>query len=114
MWQNIIYLLGSGSVGTVAVLIVKHLFARQDARDAKREKEEQAREAEQANIKDGMLALLHDRLYSIYEECAKSGTACVEVIRNAEYLYNPYHALGGNGTGTELYAEDTRQNPHCS
>ena len=24
-------------------------------------------------------------------------------MRNLEYLYRSYHALGGNGTGTELY-----------
>lgn len=24
-------------------------------------------------------------------------------LKNLEYLYNSYHALGGNGTGTELY-----------
>lgn len=24
-------------------------------------------------------------------------------LKNLEYLYSSYHALGGNGTGTELY-----------
>ena len=24
-------------------------------------------------------------------------------LKNVEYLYKSYHALGGNGTGTELY-----------
>ena len=24
-------------------------------------------------------------------------------LKNLEYLYKSYHALGGNGTGTELY-----------
>lgn len=24
-------------------------------------------------------------------------------LRNMDYLYRSYHALGGNGTGTELY-----------
>ena len=27
----------------------------------------------------------------------------MEALKNIEYLYNAYHALGGNGTGTELY-----------
>lgn len=49
---------------------------------AKRVKEQ---EEERKAIKAGLLAILHDRLYA---ECSR---------------YISYHALGGNGTGTELY-----------
>ena len=66
-------------------------------------KRQKAQEAEQAAVKEGMLALLHDRIYSSYAECLKKGYASVDDIKNLEYLYNPYHALGGNGTGTELF-----------
>ena len=62
-----------------------------------------AREAEYRAIRDGQLALLHDR---IYQECTSSIAAesiTVSQMRNLEYLYKAYHALGGNGTGTELY-----------
>lgn len=61
---------------------------------------------EQKSIKAGVVALIHDRLYTSYEEYSHRQPlpfATVEEIRNAEYLYKPYHALGGNGTGTELY-----------
>ena len=27
----------------------------------------------------------------------------IEDMKDFEYLYNAYHALGGNGTGTEIY-----------
>lgn len=57
----------------------------------------------QRALEDGMLALMHDRIFSIYAECQRKGYATVEEIRNLEYLYKPYHNLGGNGTGTELY-----------
>lgn len=66
-----------------------------------------SRRKEQSAIKGGVVALIHDRLYTIYGECSarKPGPyATVEEIRNADYLYQPYHALGGNGTGTELYS----------
>lgn len=62
-----------------------------------------AQEIEQAAIKEGMLALLHDRIYSIYQGCSRKGYAAVDDIKNLEYLYRPYHTLGGNGTGTELF-----------
>ena len=31
------------------------------------------------------------------------GSIDTDGLRNLEYLYRSYHALGGNGTGTELY-----------
>ena len=64
---------------------------------------QKAQEVEQAAIKEGMLALLHDRIYGSFAECDRKGYATVEDMRNIEYLYKPYHALGGNGTGTELF-----------
>ena len=44
-------------------------------------------------LREGILALLHDRLYQ----------SCSFFINNLEYLYTPYKALGGNGTGESLY-----------
>jgi hypothetical protein len=78
--------LASAVTATVAGLAaaVKHLWHRQRAAD------------------DGLQALLHDRIFSIYGDCQHKGFASVEDIRNLDYLYAPYHALGGNGTGTEL------------
>lgn len=66
-------------------------------------KRQKMQEGEQAAIKEGMLALLHDRIYQGYAECERKGYASVDDIKNLEYLYCPYHALGGNGTGTELF-----------
>ena len=66
-------------------------------------KRQKAQEAEQAAVKEGMLALLHDRIYGSYRECAHKGFITVDELSNLEYLYKPYAALGGNGTGKELY-----------
>ncbi|MBS5784592.1 MAG: hypothetical protein KID04_17180 [Clostridium sp.] len=66
-------------------------------------KKQKAQQEQQGAMKDGMLALMHDRIFAIYAECQKKGYATVEDLRNLEYLYKPYHKLGGNGTGTELY-----------
>ena len=61
------------------------------------------RVAQQEAIKLGMMALLWDRLYQIYNECEKAEKISVDGLRNAENIYKQYHALGGNGTGTELF-----------
>lgn len=59
--------------------------------------------AEDKAVKDGLLALLHDRLYQACTFSLARGYTDAELLKNAEYMYNAYHALGGNGTGTTLY-----------
>lgn len=67
---------------------------------AKRVKEQ---EAERKAIKDGLLAILHDRLYCECKRYLAQGHIDTDGLHNLEYIYKSYHALGGNGTGTELY-----------
>ena len=62
-----------------------------------------AEQAEQALIKEGLLALLHDRLYQACQYHINTGCITVGDLDNLKYLYSSYHELGGNGTGTELY-----------
>lgn len=61
------------------------------------------RSVEDAAMKTGLIAILHDRIYAECKRCIAEGEVTVEELRNIEYLYRAYHALGGNGTGTELY-----------
>lgn len=58
---------------------------------------------EQGKMKEGILAILHDRLYQVCRFHIHQGWIDVESMKNVEYLYDSYHDLGGNGTGTELY-----------
>lgn len=67
---------------------------------AKRVKED---EAERKAIKAGLLAILHDRIYQACQRYLEQGWIDTSGLRNIECLYRNYHALGGNGTGTELY-----------
>lgn len=71
---------------------IKHLYSKQKSQAAR-----------QAAVEEGLQALLHDRIYSSYADCKQKGFASVDDIKNLEYLYRPYHALGGNGTGTEIF-----------
>ena len=59
---------------------------------------------EYKTIKDGLLAIMHDRLYQSCTYYIKQGHIDMGGLKNLEYLYKSYHALGGNGTGTELYS----------
>ena len=58
---------------------------------------------EQKLLKDGMLAILHDRIYQACRHYLIQGSIDIEGLTNIEYMYRNYHDLGGNGTGTELY-----------
>lgn len=58
---------------------------------------------EQELIKQGVLALLHDRLYQAFKNCSAQGYITANQLNNLEHLYKSYHTLGGNSTGTELY-----------
>mgnify|MGYP007066597172 CR=1 FL=1 len=50
-----------------------------------------------------VMAISHDQLYRQGEFYILTGEITVNELKNLEYLYGGYHALGGNGTGTELY-----------
>ncbi len=63
---------------------------------AKRVKEQEA-------IKDGVLAILHDRLFQAGKFYIAQGRITLDELKNVEYLYRSYHELGGNGTGTEIW-----------
>ena len=61
-------------------------------------------QVEQKLIREGLIALLHDRLYQACQYHIDHETITVSDLDNLEYLYDSYHDLGGNGTGTELYS----------
>lgn len=50
-----------------------------------------------------LIAILHDKLYTRCNEYLVRGYVTVAEMNNLKYLYNSYHELGGNGTGTALY-----------
>lgn len=92
-----------GAAITALGFVVKAVWARQKKQTDEQDEKQQTQKEEQDAMKAGMLALLHDRIFSIYDYCKCKECATVEDIRNLDYLYKPYHELGGNGTGTELY-----------
>ncbi len=61
------------------------------------------REAEDTAIKNGLLAVLHDRLYLECSKCLAQEYIELDDMDNIKHLYGAYAALGGNGTGTALY-----------
>lgn len=54
-------------------------------------------------IREGVLAILHNKIYTLGKQYIDRGYITLEDLDDFEHLYKAYHALGGNGTGTEIY-----------
>lgn len=58
---------------------------------------------EQDAIREGLQAILHDRIYQAHRYYTQLGFCPLSDKKNIEYLFRPYAALGGNGTGKQAF-----------
>lgn len=63
----------------------------------------QKRFKEHDDLKEGLVAILHDRIFQSGMYFLDKGEISVRELDNIEEMYNAYHKLGGNGTGTEVF-----------
>lgn len=65
------------------------------------------KQLEQDSLQSGMIALLHSDLKRMCNQYLALGCIPVEdsqeILEDARKLYEAYHGIGGNGTGTEIY-----------
>ena len=59
-------------------------------------------EKELTQSKLATITILRDRLYSACTKALKKGEISVMGLDNIIHLYETYHEMGGNGTGTDL------------
>lgn len=57
---------------------------------------------EQDNVKMGVRALLKNQIIQMYNKYIDLGYIPIYALESVESMYTEYHALGGNGTITEL------------
>ena len=61
-------------------------------------------EAKDKAMEEGLRTLLHAELLEIYQKHVVEGAAIsLSTQEEAGHIYQAYHALGGNGTGTYMY-----------
>lgn len=53
-------------------------------------------------IREGMQALLRDRIIHSYNKYTEQGYCPIYAKENVKRMYAPYHELGGNDVATEL------------
>lgn len=92
--EPIIYHYIGESLYMLAGLLVGYLWK------ALRARQYEAREKDKTLdlVKDGMCALLRDKLLQKLEKCAAGGYCSVEARDDIDHMYVIYQALGGNGT----------------
>lgn len=56
----------------------------------------------QKAVEEGLKALLKSEIRREYKELSQKEFIAIADLDSVEDLYKPYHAMGGNGTGTEL------------
>ena len=99
MWEFIIQYWMQVLFGAMVAILVAWIKSLQNKLKAK--------QTEQNALKSGMIAILHDRLFEICNQYLALGYIPVEkseeILDNAKMVYDAYHGIGGNGTGTKIY-----------
>lgn len=106
MIQYLLTGVGAGLVAILGNVIMFRLNRRATKEDMEFQKIKASVEANDRlteELKIGVRALLHDRLYQGCRYFLKLGTINEAELSNMGRLYESYHQLGGNGTGTELF-----------
>lgn len=61
--------------------------------------------AEDEALKDGVQALLRDRIIQACDHYNERESVSIHGLENIENMYKAYHALGGNGAVTKMVGE---------
>ena len=91
----------TGSLGAFFMWVRKKL----EAQKTEQEEQRKAIAAEQEAFRDGLQAILHDRIYQAHRYYTQLGFCPLNDKKNIEYLFRPYAALGGNGTGKQAFED---------
>lgn len=78
------------------ILILTAKYKDLTAKFERKEKREHA-------VEDGVKSILHYLLYRECKVCLDAQQVSTEELKEIEHIYDAYHTLGGNGTGTALY-----------
>ena len=74
--------------------------------EEKREQEKLDQTKRQIVMEEALCAMLHERIVRFCERLLIIGYVTADDLKELDYLYNPYRALGGNGTAERLYKQN--------
>lgn len=94
MWEVLLIIVGAQGFWALITEIWRHVMEK---------KKEKVNPTDISLMKTATLAILHDRLYQACRFYLSKGKIDEDGYTNLKTMYETYHGLGGNGTGTELY-----------
>lgn len=102
----------SAVVGSIVTWIGWILRKREKEREEKEcEREEQLKKAEERRmieinaVREGILAILRDRIIHTTSKCRLAGHTKVYQVENVTHMYHAYTTLGGNGMVAQIYEQ---------
>ena len=87
----------------ILTILVGYVGVRLRKREAQKEKEEKQRREESEAIRNGIRAVLRDRILQGYNHFKQKGIISLAQLDNISNMYMAYHNLGGNGVVTSVY-----------
>jgi len=98
LWLTIFLACGGSTLMSLVVTLIFNSIVNSSKR-RKKEREELINELKETDkeLKEGMQALLRDRLYELYGKCIRKRYATIEERNNFLNMYTRYHNLGQNG-----------------
>lgn len=97
-------------IGNITMFVLQRKAAKEDRKNGNLEQDiKEIKEAirelrvNQEISDSGLRALLHDGLYQSCTTYLQNGQISTSELENIGQIYNSYHNMGGNGTGTRIY-----------
>ena len=91
------------AANAIIVAAVSWLAMKFRQREAKHEEDSRQRKEEYKALKEGMKAILSDRITQSTEYFTTISGITAQQMRSLDALYQSYHNLGGNSTITAIY-----------
>lgn len=92
----------TGAILTVISISIGRLFKRIDETKKAQEVMREENEKEQTSLKNGVQALLRDRIIQSYSHYEEKGFCPIYARENLEKMHKEYKNLGGNGMIEDL------------
>ena len=90
------------ALSIILTAIIGIIVKRMNDKSEERRADEKSRE-EYSALKDGIIAILRDRIIQADVHFSDRGHATISQKDNIQMMYDAYHRLGGNGIVTKSY-----------
>lgn len=92
-------------ISAIATAVIAWIGQRIKKKETQRDEKEAERAAISEAIKEGMQAVLRDRIIQMASFCINQGHTQVYMVENMTHMFTAYRALGGNGAVKYLYGQ---------